>query len=64
MIGMSPKDAIELREVPLDNRENYPPEDILPEDGLYIIISCNLEKNTMINAREPRIEYGLSKLIG
>ena len=35
MIGMSPKDAIELNEVSLVNRENYPPEDILPEDGLY-----------------------------
>ena len=35
MIGMSPKDAIEPKEVPLVTRENYPPEDILPEDGLY-----------------------------
>ena len=34
MTRMSPKDAIELKEVPLVNRENYPPEDILPEDGL------------------------------
>ena len=35
MIGMSPKDATELKEVPLVNRENYPPEDRLPENGLY-----------------------------
>ena len=35
MIGMKPKDAIVLDEVPLVNRENYPPEDKLPEDGLY-----------------------------
>ena len=35
MIGMKPKDAIVLDEVPLVARENYPPEDILPEDGLY-----------------------------
>ena len=35
MIGMKPKDAIELNEVPLVDRESYPPEDILPEDGLY-----------------------------
>ena len=35
MTGMKPKDAIELKEVPLVNRENYPPEDTLPEDGLY-----------------------------
>ena len=35
MIGMKPKDAIELKEVPLVARESYPPEEILPEDGLY-----------------------------
>ena len=35
MIGMTPRDAIKLKEVPLVNRENYPPEDLLPEDGLY-----------------------------
>ena len=34
MIGMKPKDAIELKELPLVNQENYPPEG-LPEDGLY-----------------------------
>ena len=35
MIGMKPKDAILLDQVPLVNRESYPPEDTLPEDGLY-----------------------------
>ena len=35
MIGMTPRDAIKLDEVPLVNRENYPPENLLPEDGLY-----------------------------
>ena len=35
MIGMKPKDAIALDEVPLVKRENYPPEDKLLEDGLY-----------------------------
>ena len=35
MIGMKLKDAIKLNEVPLVNWENYPPEDTLPEDGLY-----------------------------
>ena len=35
MIGMKPKDAIILKEVPLVNREAYPPEEVLPEDGLY-----------------------------
>ena len=28
-------DAIVLDQVPLVKRENYPPEDTLPEDGLY-----------------------------
>ena len=32
MTGMKPKDAIGLKEV---NQEDYPPEDTLPEDGLY-----------------------------
>ena len=35
MIGMKPKDAILLDQVPLVNREAYPPGDTLPEDGLY-----------------------------
>ena len=35
MVGMKLKDAIELKKVPLVNRENYLPEDTLPEDGLY-----------------------------
>ena len=35
MIGMKPKDAIKLKEVPLVSRESYPPENPLPEDGLY-----------------------------
>ena len=36
MIGMKPAmDAIKSKEVPLVNREAYPPEEVLPEDGLY-----------------------------
>ena len=35
MIGMKPKDAIKLKEVPLVKQEAYPPEEVLPEDGLY-----------------------------
>ena len=35
MIGMKPKDAIKLDEVPLVAQESYPPEEVLPEDGLY-----------------------------
>ena len=37
MIGMKPKDAIVLDQVPLAKRENYPPEEVLPEDGLLLI---------------------------
>ena len=35
MIGMKPKDAIKLNEVPLVTRESYPEEEVPPEDGLY-----------------------------
>ena len=35
MIGMKPKDAIKLKEVPLVTRERYPPKEVLPEDGAY-----------------------------
>ena len=35
MIGMKPKDAIKLKEVPPVTRESNPPEEVLPEDGLY-----------------------------
>ena len=35
MIEMKPRDAINLDEVPLAKRENYPAESILPEYGLY-----------------------------
>ena len=35
MTGMKPSDAIKLNEVPLVNLESYPPEEALPEDGLY-----------------------------
>ena len=35
MVEMKPKDTIKLKEVPLVTREAYPPEEVLPEDGLY-----------------------------
>ena len=35
MIGMKPKDAIKLKEVPLVTRKSYPAEEVLSEDGLY-----------------------------
>ena len=35
MIGMKPKNAIVLDQVPLVKQEAYPPEEVLPDDGLY-----------------------------
>ena len=35
MNGMKPKEAIKMKEVPLVKRESYPPEEKLPQDGLY-----------------------------
>ena len=35
MIGMKLKNAIVLDQVPLVARENYPPEEVLPEDEFY-----------------------------
>ena len=35
IIGMKPRNAIKLKEVPLVKQESYPPEEVLPEDGLY-----------------------------
>ena len=35
MIGMKPKDAIVLDQVPLVAQESYSEEEVLPEDGLY-----------------------------
>ena len=35
MIWMKPKDVITLKEVPLVKQENYPPEEVVPEDGLH-----------------------------
>ena len=35
MIGMKSKNSIKLKEVPLVKQENYPPEEVLSEDGLY-----------------------------
>ena len=33
--GLSIFIHLKLKEVPLVNREAYPPEEVLPEDGLY-----------------------------
>ena len=37
MIGMKPKDAIKLKEVPLVTRECYPPEEVLPDIYRYLL---------------------------
>ena len=58
MTGMKPSDEIKLNEVPLVHRENYTPEEKLPEDGLYRYLLQNLVKNTMIDDAEQQIEYG------
>ena len=59
MIGMKPKEVIELKKVPL--LENYPPEDMLPEYGLYRYLQQPGEEHDN-QRREPQIEYDLRKL--
>ena len=61
MIGMKPKDAIVLDEVPLVDRESYPPEDCLRMD--CIDTYYNPAKNTMTNVEEQLIGYGQRELI-
>ena len=62
MVGMKPKDVIKLKEVPLVSRESYPPEEVLPEDGLYRYL-FNPVKNTMTSDAEQLIGYGLRLVI-
>ena len=50
---MKRKEVIELKKVPL--AESYPPENMLPEDGLYLYL---LQPST----REPLIGHGLRRL--
>ena len=61
MTGMKLKDAIKLNQVPLVSRENHPPEDTLPEDGLYRYLLQPGEETTT-NVKEQQIEYGLKRL--
>ena len=64
MIGMKPKDAITLNEVPLVKQENYPPEEILPEDGLYrYLLQPGEEHNDQRHRATDMIGYGQRKLI-
>ena len=62
MIGMKPKDAIKLKEVPLVVRESYPSEEVLPEDG-RIDTYYNPVKNTMISSTEQLTGYSLRLVI-
>ena len=61
MIGMKPKDAIKLNEVPLVDRESYPEEVILRMGCINTYY--NLVKNTTISDVEQLIEYGQRELI-
>ena len=54
MIGMKPNDAIKLDEVPLVNREAYPSEEVLSEDGLYrYLLQPGEEHDTGKNDKFP-----------
>ena len=59
MIGMKPKDAIKLDEVPLVAQESYPPEEVLPEHGLYRYLLQPGEEHNDQRCRE----YGQRELI-
>ena len=59
MIGMKPKDAIRLNQVPLVKRENYCPEATLPD---CVSTYHNPVKNTMTSSAEQQIGYGLKRL--
>ena len=65
MIRMKPNDAIELKEIPLV--ESYPPEDTLPEDGLYRYLLQPGEEHDDQRKRATRIwfkkTYRLSEIV-
>ena len=66
MTGMSSKEAIELKKVPL--LESYPPEDMLPEDGLYCyLLQPNEEHDDQYKTATDRIwskaTYRLSEVV-
>ena len=62
IIGMKPKDAIKLKEVPLVARESYPPEEVLLEDGLYrYLLQPGEEHDT--SSTKQLIGYGQRELI-
>ena len=68
MIGMKPKDAIKLKEVPLVARESYPPEEVLPEVGLYRYLLQPGEERDDQRYRAPdriwsKASYGLREIV-
>ena len=68
MIGMKPKNAIKLKEVPLVVRESYPPEEVLPENGLYLyLLQPSEEHDDQWRRATDRIwskaSYGLREII-
>ena len=62
MIGMKPKDEIKLKEVHLITQESYPPENTLPEDGLYRYLLQPSEEHNDQQCRQL-IGYGLRELM-
>ena len=62
MIGMKPKHAIVLDQIPLVKREAYRPENTLPEDGLYRYLLQPGEEHDD-QRRSQWIEYGQRELI-
>ena len=61
MIGMKPKDVIILEEVPLVNQEAYPPEEVLPEDGLHLyLLQPSEEHDDQRHRATDRIWYKAS----
>ena len=68
MIGMKPKDAIKLKEVPLVARESYPPEEVIPEDGLYRYLLQPGEEHNDQQCRStdriwPKASYRLREVV-
>ena len=68
MIGMKTKEAIGLKKVHLVHRENYPPEDTVPEDGLYhYLLQPSEEHDNQCKRATDRIwfkkTYRLSKVM-
>ena len=61
---MSPKDITGLKKVPLVNLESYPPEDMLPEDGLYLyLLQPGEEHNDQLKRPGSKATYRLREVV-